>query len=78
MRRWLLGLSIALVILVALASGGVYAFLRRSLPQTDGTIALYAHAITGDIPESLCPNNNVFLTGTALSGPIWTQPEAGS
>src|SRR5215510_2543906 len=40
MRRWLLGLSIALVILVALASGGVYAFLRRSLPQTDGTIAV--------------------------------------
>jgi hypothetical protein len=44
--------------------------------QTDGTIALYAHAITGDIPASLCPNNNVFLTGTALGGPIWTQPEA--
>jgi penicillin amidase len=40
MRRWLLGLSIALVILLALASGGVYAFLRRSLPQTDGTIAV--------------------------------------
>jgi hypothetical protein len=44
--------------------------------QNDGTIALYAHAITGDIPASLCPNNNTFLTGTALSGPIWTQPEA--
>jgi hypothetical protein len=46
------------------------------IQQNDGTIALYAHAITGDIPESLCPNNNVFLTGTALGGPFWTQPEA--
>lgn len=44
--------------------------------QTDGTIALYAHAITGDIPTSLCPNNGVFLKGKALRGPIWTQPEA--
>jgi len=46
------------------------------IKQTDGNIALYAHAPTGDIPESLCPNNAVFLTGTALGGPIWTQPEA--
>lgn len=44
--------------------------------QTDGNIALYAHAPTGDIPANLCPNNATFLTGTALSGPIWTQPEA--
>lgn len=46
------------------------------IKQTDGNIALYAHAPTGDIPASLCPNNTTFLTGTALGGPIWTQPEA--
>ena len=46
------------------------------IKQDDGNIALYAHAPTGDIPASLCPNNAVFLTGTALGGPIWTQPEA--
>jgi len=46
------------------------------IKQTDGNIALYAHAPAGDIPASLCPNNATFLTGTALSGPIWTQPEA--
>ncbi len=44
--------------------------------QTDGNIALYAHARTGDIPASLCPNNATFLTGTAENGPIWTQSEA--
>lgn len=33
--------------------------------QDDGTIALYAHAITGDIPAGLCPHNDVFLSGTA-------------
>ncbi len=46
------------------------------IKQADGNIALYAHAPTGDIPASLCPNNATFLTGTALGGPIWTQPEA--
>jgi Bacterial tandem repeat domain 1 len=46
------------------------------IKQTDGNIALYAHAPTGNIPTSLCPNNAVFLTGKALGGPIWTQPEA--
>jgi hypothetical protein len=46
------------------------------IKQADGNIALYAHAPTGGIPESLCPNNAVFLTGKALGGPIWTQPEA--
>jgi hypothetical protein len=46
------------------------------IKQTDGNIALYAHAPTGDIPASLCPNNATFLTGKALGGPIWTQPEA--
>jgi hypothetical protein len=46
------------------------------IKQTDGKIALYAHAPTGDIPASLCPNNATYLTGTALGGPIWTQPEA--
>jgi penicillin amidase len=40
MRRWLVRLSVALVILLALAAGGVYAFLRRSLPQVDGTITV--------------------------------------
>lgn len=46
------------------------------IKQADGNIALYAHAPAGDIPASLCPNNAVFLTGKALGGPIWTQPEA--
>ena len=46
------------------------------IKQADGTIALYAHAPTGDIPASLCPNNGVFLKGTAAGGPIWTDPEA--
>lgn len=44
--------------------------------QTDGNIALYAHAPAGNIPASLCPNNATFLTGTALNAPVWTQPEA--
>jgi len=46
------------------------------IKQADGNIALYAHAIPGDISPSLCPNNAVYLTGTALSGPVPTQPEA--
>jgi hypothetical protein len=46
------------------------------IQQPDGNIALYAHAPTGDIPASLCPNNATFLTGTALNGPVSTQPEA--
>jgi hypothetical protein len=46
------------------------------IQQTDGKMALYAHAPTGDIPTNLCPNNDTFLTGEALGGPIWTQPEA--
>src|SRR5215470_13125702 len=40
MRRWLLGLSVALVILLVLAAGGAHAFLRRALPQVDGTITV--------------------------------------
>jgi hypothetical protein len=46
------------------------------IQQADGNIALYAHAPTGDIPASLCPHNAEFLTGTALGGPVPTQPEA--
>jgi hypothetical protein len=46
------------------------------IKQADGKIALYAHAIPGSIPSSLCPNNAQFLTGTALPGPVPTQPEA--
>ena len=47
------------------------------IQQADGNIALYAHAITGDIPASLCPNNGVYLpTGTALNTPKPTQPGA--
>jgi hypothetical protein len=46
------------------------------IQQADGNIALYAHAPTGDIPASLCPHNAQFLTGTALGGPVPTQPEA--
>lgn len=46
------------------------------IKQADGNIALYAHAPTGDIPASLCPNNAVFLTGKKLSIPTPTQPEA--
>ena len=40
MRRWLVRLSLALVILLAVATGGVYAFLHRALPQVDGTITV--------------------------------------
>ena len=40
------------------------------IQQTDGNIALYAHAQSGDIPEGLCPNNDTLLTGEARrSGP---------
>ncbi len=46
------------------------------IQQADGNIALYAHAIPGSIPSSLCPHDAQFLTGTALSGPVPTQPEA--
>lgn len=46
------------------------------IKQADGNIALYAHAITGDIQQSLCPHNAVFLTGKALGGPVPSQPEA--
>jgi hypothetical protein len=46
------------------------------IQQADGNIALYAHAQTGDIPSSLCPHDDKFLTGTALGGPVPTQPEA--
>ena len=46
------------------------------IQQADGNIALYAHAPTGDIPANLCPHNAEFLTGTALGGPVPTQPEA--
>ena len=40
MQRWLSRAAIALAILVVLAVVGVYAFLRRSLPQMDGTISV--------------------------------------
>ena len=46
------------------------------IKQTDGNIALYAHAPTGGIPASLCPHNGVFLQGKAAGGPIWTDPES--
>ncbi|MBW8831773.1 MAG: hypothetical protein JF606_20605 [Burkholderiales bacterium] len=46
------------------------------IKQTDGKIALYAHAPTGDIPSSLCPHNGTLLTGKAQGGPVWTEPEA--
>jgi hypothetical protein len=46
------------------------------IQQNDGRIALYAHARTGNISATLCPNNNSYLTGTALNYPHWTQPEA--
>ncbi len=46
------------------------------IKQTDGRIALYAHAPTGDIPASLCPKAGTFLTGKAAGGPIWTDPES--
>jgi hypothetical protein len=46
------------------------------IKQTDGNIALYAHAPAGDIPASLCPHNAQFLTGTAQSGPVFNEPEA--
>ena len=46
------------------------------IKQTDGKIALYAHAPTGDIPSSLCPHNGTLLTGKAKGGPTWDEPEA--
>jgi len=46
------------------------------IQQADGNIALYAHAIPGSIPSSLCPHDAQFLTGKALGGPVPTQPEA--
>src|SRR5215475_13352193 len=49
MRRWLLGLSVALVILLVLAAGGAYAFLRRALPQVDGTITVAGVSAPVDI-----------------------------
>jgi hypothetical protein len=44
--------------------------------QADGNDALYAHAKTGDIPASLCPNNATLLKGTRSNSPIATEPEA--
>lgn len=43
--------------------------------QADGNFALYAHAQTGDIPESLCPNNAELLTKDRANLPLWTDPE---
>src|SRR5262245_54282836 len=49
MRRWLLRGAVALVILVALAGGGAYAFLRRALPQVDGTTVVAGISAPVDI-----------------------------
>src|SRR5499427_2602761 len=49
MRRWLLGGAVALVIVLALAAGGVYAFLRRALPQVDGTTVVAGISAPVDI-----------------------------
>ena len=46
------------------------------IKQADGNIALYAHAITGDIPASLCPKTGILLTGTAGGGPVFNDPES--
>ncbi len=40
MQRWLLRAAVALAIVVALAVVAVYTFLRRSLPQMDGTVTV--------------------------------------
>jgi len=47
------------------------------IKQADGNIALYAHAIPGTIPSSLCPHNAKYLTGTVVNGvPTPYEPEA--
>ena len=40
MLKWLVRALAAIVVLIALASGGAYLFLRRSLPETSGTISV--------------------------------------
>lgn len=53
--------------------GGNHVWIK----QADGNIALYAHAIPGSIPASLCPHNAQFLTGTAVFNvPNPAEPEA--
>src|SRR5205809_161915 len=40
MLKWVWRAIVALVLLIVLAFGGGYAYLRRSLPQMDGTITV--------------------------------------
>jgi penicillin amidase len=40
MLKWLWRGLVAIVVLIALAFGGGYVYLRRSLPQIDGTITV--------------------------------------
>jgi hypothetical protein len=47
------------------------------IKQADGNIALYAHAVPGSIPASLCPHNAQLLTNKAVyGGPTPLEPEA--
>jgi penicillin G amidase len=60
MQRWLLRAAIALALVVALAVGGVYVFLRRSLPQTDGTITVGGISAPVDIIRDADSVTHVF------------------
>ncbi len=44
--------------------GGNHLWIRHD----DGTVALYAHAIPGTIPEKLCPNKPLALAPTPVTG----------
>jgi penicillin amidase len=60
MQRWLLRASIALVILMLLAATGVYALLRRSLPQMSGTITVQGISAPVDIVRDADSVTHVF------------------
>ncbi|HET9832169.1 MAG TPA: penicillin acylase family protein [Vicinamibacterales bacterium] len=60
MQRWFLRASIALAIVVALAVAGVYVFLRRSLPQMDGTITVSGISAPVDIIRDADSVTHVF------------------
>jgi penicillin G amidase len=60
MQRWLLRATIALAIVVALAVAGVFVFLRRSLPQMDGTITVSGISAPVDIVRDADSVTHVF------------------
>ncbi|HUK37010.1 MAG TPA: penicillin acylase family protein, partial [Vicinamibacterales bacterium] len=60
MRRWLFRLSVALVLLLALLIGGVYAFLRRALPVMDGSLSVAGISAPIDIVRDADSVTHVF------------------